>query len=94
VTGKYFCLTHSVFSLTITSISHTQEGKIRPSTSTKHSSIRFWSIYRHGIQHQASPKSDSVAHVSYRCRIDVDFPDLPARWDEAAPVPPGPPQKP
>ncbi|CAN5466672.1 hypothetical protein BH09VER1_BH09VER1_26020 [soil metagenome] len=41
----------------------------------------FWTIYRHGMQHQGSPKNDTVANIPYKWRIDAGYPDVPSRWD-------------
>lgn len=43
----------------------------------------FWNIYRNGMQHQGSPKSAVLGNISYKWRIDGDFPSLPSRWDNA-----------
>jgi hypothetical protein len=43
----------------------------------------FWTIYRHGMQHQGSPKNDTIGGaggISYRWLVDGGFPDMPARW--------------
>ena len=53
----------------------------------------FWNIYRHGIQHQGSPKGQVIAKripntqhskpgypISYKWRIDGSFDSLPQKW--------------
>ena len=42
----------------------------------------FCNIYRNGIQHQGSPKSETNLGISYRWLIDGSFPAVPAKWEK------------
>jgi hypothetical protein len=40
---------------------------------------RFWTIYRHGIQHQGMIKTTTLNGRLYSWRIDASYPSLPAQ---------------
>ena len=38
---------------------------------------RFWKVFRHGMQHQGSPKSFQLGGISYKWRISAAYKDVP-----------------
>ena len=40
---------------------------------------QFWKIFRHGMQHQGSPKNASIRGIDYRWRISSNYTSIPVQ---------------